>query len=89
MASRKSSASQTQAELIGGVLRLTVTVEAWRFVLAVDVGAANGVLRDVADTVAAITGVDRERAMTAIDAAVAALPVPAPHRPVAPRRAAA
>jgi hypothetical protein len=51
-------------------LRLEVTVDSWAFAFVLDRGTAGGELRDVAQTVGEITGVDHDRVLAAMVAAV-------------------
>jgi|GEM_PF-4509052 len=60
LASRtQDSAPRARADLVGGFVRLLITTPPWNMSFAVDRDASTGVLRDVADTVSQITGVDQ------------------------------
>jgi hypothetical protein len=55
--------------------RLTVRVGAWHFDYVIDADPPSGVLRDIAQTVAGVTGCGPDVAVGAVTAAIGAPPV--------------
>jgi hypothetical protein len=54
------------AVVMAGAIRLAVAVDGWRFTLALDPDATTGQARDIAGTVALVTGCDVRVALAAV-----------------------
>lgn len=61
LASRtQSNAPKARADIVGGIVRLLIQAPTWEWVTYVDRDPPTGVLRDRADNVSHMTGVDEK-----------------------------